>query len=243
MFLARSVHGDTFRVWDAPLRLFHWILVAAITVAFLSSEGDSPIAAWHMAAGWIAAVLLVFRLVWGFIGGEHARFADFLRPSGLFSHIRELMTGHPERTIGHNPLGALAVVALLVVIGAVLWTGIQVDAGQADEDLHETLAYGLLALIGIHVAAVILMSVLTRENLARAMVTGRKSLEQHPGAHDARGPGAMAVLLAAAVIVATAFGVLRYDPAAFGPHASGAAKEGHEIEGKALERGEGVDRD
>ncbi|WOF45359.1 cytochrome b/b6 domain-containing protein [Sphingopyxis indica] len=241
--MARSVHGDTFTVWDAPLRLFHWLLVAAIAVAFLSSEGDNPIAAWHIAAGWIAAVLLVFRLVWGFIGGEHARFANFLRPSGLFSHIRELMTGHPERTIGHNPLGALAVVVLLIVTGAVLWTGIRVDAGQPDEDLHETLAYGLLALIAIHVAAVVLMSVLTRENLARAMVTGRKSLAQHPGARDARGPGAMALLLAAAVIVATTFGVLRYDPAAFVPHAPGDAKEGHEIEGKAVDRGGDVDRD
>lgn len=242
MLMAHSVRGDTFRVWDSPLRLFHWVLVAAIAVAFLSSEENSPIAVWHMAAGWVAAVLLVFRLVWGFIGGEHARFADFLRPSRLPSHVRELMAGHPQRTIGHNPLGALAVVALLAAIGATLWTGIQVDAGQADEDLHETLAYGLLALIGIHVAAVVLMSVLTHENLARAMVTGRKSAALHPGARDARGPGALLVLLAAAVIVATTFGVLRYDPAAFGPHAKGDANEGHEIKGKAVEQGEQGDR-
>src|SRR3546814_313083 len=134
------------------------------------------------------AVLLVFRLVWGFIGGEHARFANFVRPSRLLSHVRELVTGHPQRTIGHNPLGALAVLAMLIATSAVLWTGIQVDAGQADEDLHEAIAYGLLALIGVHVAAVVLMSVFTRENLARAMVTGRKSVALHPGAHDARRP-------------------------------------------------------
>src|SRR3546814_6950111 len=96
-----------------------------------------------MAAGWTAAVLLVFRLVWGFIGGEHARFANFVRPSRLLSHVRELVTGHPQRTIGHNPLGALAVLAMLIATGAVLWTGIQVEAGQADEDLHEAIAYGL----------------------------------------------------------------------------------------------------
>src|SRR3546814_1827435 len=100
-----------------------------------------------MASGWTAAVLLVFRLVWGFIGGEHARFANFVRPSRLLSHVRELVTGHPQRTIGHNPLGALAVLAMPIATGAVLWTGIQVDAGQADEDLHEAIAYGLLALI------------------------------------------------------------------------------------------------
>src|SRR3546814_5424976 len=75
---------------------------------------------------------------------------------------------------------------MLIATVAVRWTGIQVDAGQADEDLHEAIAYGLLALIGVHVAAVVLMSVFTRENLARAMVTGRKSVALHPGAHDAR---------------------------------------------------------
>ncbi len=243
MLMARSVRGDSFRVWDAPLRLFHWLLVAAIAVAFLSSEEDSPIAAWHMAAGWSAAVLLVFRIVWGFVGGEYARFADFLRPSGLLSHIRELLAGHPQRTIGHNPLGALAVVALLAAIGAVLLTGVQVDAGQADEDLHELLAYGLLVLIGIHVAAVVLMSILTRENLARAMVTGRKRAALHPGARDASRPAPVAALFAVAVIVATMFGILRYDPAAFSPRAHGDAKERHEIRGKTVERGEDGDRD
>src|SRR3546814_7972714 len=96
-----------------------------------------------------------------------------------------------------------------------LWTGIQVDAGQADEDLHEAIAYGLLALIGVHVAAVVLMSVFTRENLARAMVTGRKSVALHPGAHDARRPAVVAVLLAVLVIGMTVFGILRYDSAAF----------------------------
>ncbi len=243
MLMAKTSYSDSFRVWDAPLRLFHWLLVAAITIAFLSSEGDSGIADWHMAAGWTAAVLLVFRLVWGFIGGEHARFANFVRPSRLLSHVRELVTGHPQRTIGHNPLGALAVLAMLIAIGAVLWTGIQVDAGQADEDLHEAIAYGLLALIGVHVAAVVLMSVFTRENLARAMVTGRKSVALHPGAHDARRPAVVAVLLAVLVIGMTVFGILRYDSAAFSAQSHGEAKQGHEIEGGTAVQGEDNDRD
>src|SRR3546814_4168784 len=106
MLMAKTSYSDSFRVWDAPLRLFHWLLVAAITIAFLSSEGDSGIADWHMAAGWTAAVLLVFRLVWGFIGGEHVRRANFVRPSRLLYHVRELVTGHPQRKNGQNPLGA-----------------------------------------------------------------------------------------------------------------------------------------
>jgi hypothetical protein len=108
MLMAHSVRGDTFRVWDAPLRLFHWVLVAAIAVAFLSSEEDSPIAAWHMTAGWISAVLLVFRLVWGFVGGEHARFADFLRPSGLLSDPAAIRPStdyaDPDPGTGHSAI-------------------------------------------------------------------------------------------------------------------------------------------
>jgi cytochrome b len=243
MVMAHSVSCGTVRVWDAPLRLFHWLLVAAITVAFLSSEGDSPIAGLHMAAGWIAAVLLVFRLFWGFIGGEHARFADFVHPSGIVSHVRELVTGHPQRTIGHNPLGALAVLALLAATGAVLWTGIQVDAGQADEDLHEAIAYGLLALIGIHVAAVGLMSVFTRENLARAMITGRKSVALYPGARDARPPAIVAVLLAAMAIGMTVLGILRYDPAAFSLQSHGEARGQHGVEDHSIARSQKDHRD
>src|SRR3546814_8242464 len=129
-----TLYSGSFSVWDCPLRLFHWLMGAAITSAFVSSEGDSGIADWLMAAGWTAVVVLVFLLVGGFIGGEHARFSNFVRPSRLLSHVRELVTGHPQRTIGHNPLGALAVLAMLLATGAVLWTGIQVDAGQADED-------------------------------------------------------------------------------------------------------------
>lgn len=77
-------------VWDLPVRLFHWSLVTAIVVAFLSSEEDSVLATWHMTAGWIAAVLIAFRLSWGFIGGKHARFASFVRPGALLPHLREL---------------------------------------------------------------------------------------------------------------------------------------------------------
>ncbi len=222
--------GDTLKVWDTPLRLFHWLLVTAIAVAFLSSEGDSPIAAWHIAAGWVAAVLLVFRLVWGFIGGEHARFVNFIRPSGIVAHIRGLMTGHAERTVGHNPLGALAVLALLAAIGAVLWTGIQVDAGKVGENIHEGLAYVLLGLVGIHVAAVVTMSILTRDNLVRAMVTGRKRASLYPNDRSARAPHMVAMLVSGAVIAATIPAILRFDPMAFGPRLHAEGHERHDSE-------------
>src|SRR3546814_11162776 len=126
--------------WSSDVCSSDLLLVAATTIAFLSSEGDSGIADWHMAAGWTAAVLLVFRLVWGFIGGEHARFANFVRPSRLLSHVRELVTGHPQRTIGHNPLGALAVLALLMSTGPELWTGIPaIGKASCRERMGQTL--------------------------------------------------------------------------------------------------------
>lgn len=235
--------GDILEVWDVPLRLFHWLLVAAIAIAFLSSEGDSLIASWHIAAGWVAVVLIVFRLVWGFIGGEHARFANFVRPSRVAGHIRSLLSRDPEHSVGHNPLGALAVLALLAGVAAVLWTGIQLDAGSGNEDLHEALAYGFLALIGIHVAAVIAMSMVTRENLVRAMITGRKRTSLHAGARDARAPGPMALLVGGAVIAATVVAILRFDAAAFGPRLEAEHGERHGGDQPSGEPAEGTDKD
>ena len=226
--MAHSGRAETFKVWDAPLRLFHWLLVAAIAIAFLSSEGDSPIATWHMVAGWSAAVLIAFRLVWGLIGGEHARFADFVRPSAIASHVRKLLVGRPERAIGHNPLGGIAVIALLGLTGIVLWSGITVAAGRMDEDLHEVLAYGLLVLVGIHVGAVLLMSLLTRENLVRAMIGGRKKRDLHPGARDARAPGVFAMLLGLVAIVLTSLAILQVDPTAFSPQHREAHHDAHD---------------
>lgn len=201
------------RVWDLPLRLFHWVLVIAIAMAFLSSEEDSALNAWHVLSGWVAAILIVFRLVWGFIGGEHSRFSDFIRPSRIAHHISGLLRGEREPSLGHNPLGAVAVVILLVLTAVTVWTG--AFGGEAAEELHEVTAWVLLAMVAVHVIAVIVMSVLERENLARAMVTGDKPVSRHPGARDARSPGVMALLMAGLAIIATGYFILRYDPAAF----------------------------
>jgi cytochrome b len=203
----------SIKVWDWQLRLFHWLLVIAIAVAFLSSEEDSAINQWHVLSGWVAAVLVVFRLLWGFVGGEHSRFADFIRPSRIPDHLSGLLSGRREASLGHNPLGAMAVVLLLALAAATIWTG--AFGGEAAEDLHEIVAWTLLALVGLHIAAVIVMSLLERENLVRAMVTGKKPATRHPGAVDARPPSAVGFVVALAVIAATAFAILRYDPQAF----------------------------
>lgn len=204
---------ERVKVWDLPLRLFHWVLVTAIAVAFLSSEEDSALNDWHVLSGWVAAVLIVFRLVWGFIGGEHSRFSDFIRPSRIAHHLSGLARGERQPSLGHNPLGGVAVVVLLALTAVTLWTG--AFGGEAAEELHEVIAWVLLAMIALHVIAVIVMSMLERENLVRAMVTGDKPSARHPGAVDARAPGAMAWVLGAATVAATAYLIVQYDPDAF----------------------------
>ena len=204
---------QTVRVWDAPLRLFHWVLVIAIAVAFLSSEEDSALNQWHVLAGWVAALLIVFRLAWGFAGGEHSRFSDFVRPSRVAHHLRELIRGRVEPSLGHNPLGSIAVLLLLGLTAATVGTG--AFGGEATEDLHEIFGWSLLAMVALHVVAVLAMSLLQRENLVRAMITGRKLRERHPSAKDARSPQLIGIVLSLAVLGTALVGVLRYDPNAF----------------------------
>ena len=213
------------RVWDLPLRLFHWLLVAAVAVAFVSAEEDSILRGWHVTAGWIAALLIGFRLVWGFIGGEHARFASFVRPSRLRAHLATLVAGRPEASLGHNPLGAIATLVLLITVAAVVATGTMLIGGGG-EDLHEGLANALLALIGLHVAGVLMMSVLSRENLVRAMVTGKKPRTRHPGAADAQPAPGLALPVAALAIAGGGYGILQVDPLAMTPGAHAEAGEG-----------------
>lgn len=215
---------SSIRVWDAPTRAFHWLLAASVAVAFLSSEEDGALSDWHQAAGWAAAVLIVFRLVWGLVGGEHARFADFLKPGRIMAHVRSTLGGRAEAELGHNPLGGLAVVALLGLVGLTVASGALL-LGGGEEDLHEAVAYGLLAMVGVHVAAVVAMSFMSRENLVRAMVTGRKPAVRHPGGRDARPAPAFALPLAALAAAVAVFGITRFDAQAFQPHARGEAQE------------------
>lgn len=211
------------RVWDLPLRIFHWLLVIAILVAFLSAEEESPLAPWHIPAGWIAAVLLTFRLVWGFVGGEHARFSDFLKPGQIMHHIASLFSGKPERSIGHNALGGLAIVTLLGTIGGVVYSGV-IMQGDA-EGLHETLANALIGLIILHVVAVIAMSVITKDNLIDAFVRGSKRADLHPGVGHAHPPMSLAIPVASVAIGVAAYGITLIDPVAFTPGAHSEAGE------------------
>jgi cytochrome b len=203
------------RVWDLPLRLFHWLLAVAVAVAILSSEEDSALNQWHVMAGWVAAILVLFRIVWGFVGGEHSRFADFVRPGGLIHHVGGLLRGRPEPTVGHNALGALSVLLLLALVAATVWTGVTLSG-----EPHEVIAWTMLGLVGLHVAAVVAMSLMTRESLVAAMVTGSKPATRHPGARDARPPTVIGLILALLAVLGAIYAVLAYDPFAFTPRSA-----------------------
>ena len=222
---------DRLHVWDLPLRLFHWLLVIAVAVALLSAEEDSPLNDWHILSGWVAGVLVIFRIVWGFVGGEQSRVAGFVKPSALWGHVRELLHGRPQATMGHNALGALSVILLLAMVAATVWTG-----AILAEDVHELLGWSLLALVAIHILAVVVMSLLTRENLVRAMVDGTKPADRHPTGRDARAPGPLAYLVGAVAIGASIWAVTNFDPLAF----TRRSVESYEHEG---ERGTAGDRD
>jgi len=165
------------RVWDVPVRIFHWLMVLSFAGAWLTAESER----WrllHVTLGYTMAGLVVFRLVWGVVGTRHARFADFVRgPATVGRYLRSLLRARPEHHAGHNPAGGWAIVALLVLTALTAASGWAVYAdlgGEWLEEAHEVAANLMLGVVVVHIAGVFLGSWLHRENLVRAMITGRK---------------------------------------------------------------------
>lgn len=165
------------KVWDPFVRLFHWSLVACVLLnQWVLEAGETP----HQWAGYIASALVVARILWGFVGSRHARFSDFFpTPARLRGHLAALRAHRPLEQVGHNPLGALmmlALMALVLALGVTGWLqGTDAFWGEAWlQELHELLANGLLLLAGLHAGAAIVMGRMERVNLVHAMITGVK---------------------------------------------------------------------
>lgn len=169
---------QTILVWDVPTRLFHWLLVICFAGAWLSSESER-LQMIHYAFGYSAAALVLFRLVWGLVGTKYARFTQFIRgPKEIIGHLGAALRGHQHESPGHNPAGGIVMLGLMMIILLIAFTGylsVKEFLGDFMSEAHEAIASLALALVVIHIAAAVIMSLLQKENLIRAMVTGKKN--------------------------------------------------------------------
>ncbi len=183
----------TIRVWDLPTRLFHWLLAACVLGLVITGSIGGNWMTWHLRLGYGVLTLLLFRLVWGFIGGHWSRFASFVyAPSTLIAYLRG--QARPEHTAGHTPLGALSVFALLLVLAAQVGTGLVSDdeiaffgpltrfvsgetAGAATDYHKHVGKFIVMALVLLHVAAILFYKLASKQSLMRPMVVGDKHLE------------------------------------------------------------------
>jgi len=167
----------TVKVWDLFVRVFHWSLVALFVIAYATGDEVERV---HVAAGYAIGGLIVLRVVWGVFGPRHARFSTFVRtPREVYACLRDAALFKAPRYLGHNPAGAAMILALLAMLAGTCITGYMMttDAfwgAKWLEHVHEVLANLTVALIVLHVFGVLLASFEHRENLVKAMITGRK---------------------------------------------------------------------
>ena len=211
------------RVWDGPVRIVHWLLVALLGFSWWASEDHLN---WHRWSGYAIIGLVVFRIYWGFLGGGAARFAGFVRgPKATLGYLGSLGSRSRAETPGHNPLGALSVVAILATLLVQVGTGlfaVDIDAfeagpmsdrvsfelGRQIAEIHELSFRVLQALAALHVAAILFYLVWKRTDLVGPMITGRRALPTDPGL--TRAPLwrlALGIVLAAAVAWALSKGL------------------------------------
>jgi len=177
-------------VWDLPTRLFHWTLVALIAFSWWSAEEEHV--DWHIWSGLAVMTLLVFRLLWGLFGSSTARFAGFVRgPAAIVDYLSDMRGWKP---VGHTPIGALSVLAMLLVLFVQVVTGLfqteedglvegplayllSFETAEAAHDVHEATFNVLLVLIGLHVAAILFYRFVLGKKLLGPMITGSMSLD------------------------------------------------------------------
>lgn len=179
-------------VWDLPLRIFHWLLVLCMAASWTTAELGFDWMQIHMYLGYTTMGLVLFRLIWGFIGPRHARFSSFLTgPSGIWRYAKGLAAGTMIQTVGHNPLGGIMVIVMLVLVGFqtatglfatddIVWTGPYngaVSEATADKltSLHHLNFNIILAAVALHIMAIAFYFLVKKQNLVGAMLHGRKS--------------------------------------------------------------------
>lgn len=187
--------NNTVRVWDPLVRIGHWTLVGAFFIAYFTEEN---LLTQHVWAGYTVTGIVFFRLIWGFVGTEHARFSSFVRsPGETLRYLGDIARNNAKRFIGHNPAGAAMILALLLSLAVTTYSGLEIYAIEENagplaglvsdksaagheaaeefwEEVHEVSANLTLLLVVLHISGVLLASLTHRENLVKAMITGRK---------------------------------------------------------------------
>ena len=201
-------------VWDAPLRLFHWAIAALVIFSYVTGKVGGDWMEWHMRSGYTILSLLLFRVAWGLVGSETARFTSFLRgPRAGVAYLRSMLAGTHQRVLGHNPLGGWAVLAMLAALLVQASSGLFVDdeiatrgplvvkASEATvgrmSALHSYNQWLLVALVSLHLVAIATYRFILRAELVRPMLDGYMPVTG-PTQAPARRPAWMAALLIAA---------------------------------------------
>ena len=205
------------KLWDLPTRLFHWLLVLFVIAAVVTGKIGGNAIIWHGRIGLAILALLAFRLAWGFVGPTPARFSSFFpTPASIAAYLRGTWRG-----VGHNPLGALSVFALLAFLGVQVGTGLFANddiafrgplvelVSKKSSDLltsyHRLAINGLIALIALHVAAIAFYAHVKKDNLVRPMIDGWKSVEPEDAPPPISGGGIIALVFAISVATAAVY--------------------------------------
>ena len=212
--------------WDLPTRLFKWALVLLVITAWVSSGFDDPNMTVHKAAGYGVLTLVIYRVLWGVVGGSTARFSSFVTsPAAVWTHLRAVRARTERPYLGHNPVGGMMIVALLtacaiqVMLGLVSSDGVLAAGPFADAigdvwasraaTLHAAWFYMILALALVHIAVNLFHQFVKHDNLIGAMVTGRKAARPYADGDEAVGGSPVMALLCLCIAVAVvALGVM-----------------------------------
>ena len=194
-----ETENTTVKVWDWPVRVFHWTLAASVLGAFVTGENED-FERLHQTLGWVAAGSIAFRVVWGLIGTRYARFREFVRgPAQVWAYVKSVRSGQAQHFVGHNPVGAIAVIVLMVLVSLSVYTGWLLtadDVAEWLEEAHEIAANTLITVVLVHVIGVLWGSRTHGENLLKAMLTGRKTAPSEAGIHRNWGVLGLAMLMA-----------------------------------------------
>lgn len=205
-------------VWDLPVRLFHWLLVLSMIASYVTAEIGFDTMQLHMYIGYWTIGLLIFRILWGFVGPKHARFSSFLRgPTGIWRYAKALGAGTMIETAGHNPLGGLSVILLLTLVGFQAFTGLFatddiVWTGPYNGAVSSSLATDLthwhhvnfnfiLAAVALHLLAIAFYFLVKKQNLVGAMLHGKKYVAENDAITKSEIVRAIVVIVIAAALV------------------------------------------